>query len=315
MERALGDGAVAEERHAPRRRRRGAAPRSPRRRRSAGRRRRCRWRRRSRAFGSAMCIEPPRPRLVPWSLRHQLGEHPERVEALGQAVAVAAVGRGDDVGRRAAASTRRRPPPPGRSTGGRSRAPRRRGRAAATRSSNPRITQHPPVHLERGRPREPDGMARRSRPCIVLIGTRQEATMTDQIEIPESFPGPGDVAGKRVVITGASRGLGALLAHAFSRAGASVALVARTETRPQGGRRRPARAVARAQRRRDRRGLQRGGRRRHRGRVGRPRRLDLQRRHLADRRPARARPTRRSGARSSRSTSPARSSAPAPPPG
>ena len=53
--------------------------------------------------------------------------------------------------------------------------------------------------------------------------------MTDQIEIPESFPGPATVAGKRVVITGASRGLGALLAHAFSRAGARVALVARTE--------------------------------------------------------------------------------------
>jgi len=53
--------------------------------------------------------------------------------------------------------------------------------------------------------------------------------MIDQIEIPDSFPGPGVVAGKRVVITGASRGLGALLAHAFSRAGASVALVARTE--------------------------------------------------------------------------------------
>jgi NAD(P)-dependent dehydrogenase (short-subunit alcohol dehydrogenase family) len=52
---------------------------------------------------------------------------------------------------------------------------------------------------------------------------------TDQIEIPESFPDPGAVAGKRVVITGASRGLGALLAHAFSGAGASVALVARTE--------------------------------------------------------------------------------------
>ena len=53
--------------------------------------------------------------------------------------------------------------------------------------------------------------------------------MTDQIEIPESFPGPGAVGDKRVVITGASRGLGALLAHAFSAAGARVALVARTE--------------------------------------------------------------------------------------
>ena len=53
--------------------------------------------------------------------------------------------------------------------------------------------------------------------------------MSDQIEIPASFPGPGAVASKRVVITGASRGLGTLLAHAFSQAGASVALVARTE--------------------------------------------------------------------------------------
>jgi NAD(P)-dependent dehydrogenase (short-subunit alcohol dehydrogenase family) len=53
--------------------------------------------------------------------------------------------------------------------------------------------------------------------------------MIDQIEIPESFPGTGAVSGKRVVLTGASRGLGALLAHAFSHGGASVALVARTE--------------------------------------------------------------------------------------
>jgi NAD(P)-dependent dehydrogenase (short-subunit alcohol dehydrogenase family) len=53
--------------------------------------------------------------------------------------------------------------------------------------------------------------------------------MATEIEIPDAFPGPGTVAGKRVVVTGASRGLGALLAHAFSAAGASVALVARTE--------------------------------------------------------------------------------------
>ena len=39
-----------------------------------------------------------------------------------------------------------------------------------------------------------------------------------------------DLTGKRVVITGAGRGLGRLLAHAFSQAGARVALVARTET-------------------------------------------------------------------------------------
>ena len=53
--------------------------------------------------------------------------------------------------------------------------------------------------------------------------------MSDQIHIPDSFPAPGAVAGKRIVITGASRGLGKLLAHAFSDAGALVTLVARTE--------------------------------------------------------------------------------------
>lgn len=54
--------------------------------------------------------------------------------------------------------------------------------------------------------------------------------MTGQIEIPRSFPSGADVTGKRVVITGASRGLGRLLAHAFSAAGARVTLVARTAT-------------------------------------------------------------------------------------
>ncbi len=53
--------------------------------------------------------------------------------------------------------------------------------------------------------------------------------MAERIEIPDVFPGVGDVSGKRVVLTGAGRGLGELIAHAFSRAGAKVALVARTE--------------------------------------------------------------------------------------
>ena len=53
--------------------------------------------------------------------------------------------------------------------------------------------------------------------------------MTASIDIPGSFPDPGAVRGKRVVITGAGRGLGSVLAHAFSDAGACVALVARTE--------------------------------------------------------------------------------------
>jgi 3-oxoacyl-[acyl-carrier protein] reductase len=54
--------------------------------------------------------------------------------------------------------------------------------------------------------------------------------MAQQIEIPETFPVAGDVEGKRVVLTGAGRGLGRLLAHAFSQAGARVALVARTRS-------------------------------------------------------------------------------------
>ncbi len=53
--------------------------------------------------------------------------------------------------------------------------------------------------------------------------------MTQPIDIPDTFAEPSSVAGKRVVITGAGRGLGSVLAHAFSRSGARVALVARTE--------------------------------------------------------------------------------------
>lgn len=52
--------------------------------------------------------------------------------------------------------------------------------------------------------------------------------MAEQIDIPARFPDGGDVAGRRVVLTGAGRGLGRLLAHAFSAGGASVALVSRT---------------------------------------------------------------------------------------
>jgi NAD(P)-dependent dehydrogenase (short-subunit alcohol dehydrogenase family) len=52
----------------------------------------------------------------------------------------------------------------------------------------------------------------------------------NEIDIPTTFPSAGGVTGKRVVLTGAGRGLGAVLAHAFSFAGASVALVSRTES-------------------------------------------------------------------------------------
>ena len=50
----------------------------------------------------------------------------------------------------------------------------------------------------------------------------------DEIVIPGEFLNPGDVKGRRVVITGASRGLGRVLAHAFSQAGATLAVVSRT---------------------------------------------------------------------------------------
>ena len=46
--------------------------------------------------------------------------------------------------------------------------------------------------------------------------------------IPDEFPRTGDVTGSRVVITGASRGLGRTLAFAFARAGARLMLVSRS---------------------------------------------------------------------------------------
>ena len=45
----------------------------------------------------------------------------------------------------------------------------------------------------------------------------------------DSFPWHADVAGRRVVITGAGRGLGRVLAIAFDAAGARLALVARSK--------------------------------------------------------------------------------------
>jgi NAD(P)-dependent dehydrogenase (short-subunit alcohol dehydrogenase family) len=50
-----------------------------------------------------------------------------------------------------------------------------------------------------------------------------------EMVVPDEFPGSGDVKGRRVVITGASRGLGRVLAHAFCQSGAILALVSRTE--------------------------------------------------------------------------------------
>ncbi len=49
----------------------------------------------------------------------------------------------------------------------------------------------------------------------------------DEIRVPFEFPSPGDVRGKRILVTGASRGLGLLIATALSRSGAFVGLVGR----------------------------------------------------------------------------------------
>ena len=46
--------------------------------------------------------------------------------------------------------------------------------------------------------------------------------------MPASYPTPGDVEGRRVLVTGAGRGLGSVIAAGFSHAGARVALVSRT---------------------------------------------------------------------------------------
>jgi NAD(P)-dependent dehydrogenase (short-subunit alcohol dehydrogenase family) len=53
----------------------------------------------------------------------------------------------------------------------------------------------------------------------------------EEIPVPDDFPTLVDVAGCRVVVTGATRGLGRLLAFAFARCGATVGLVARDEER------------------------------------------------------------------------------------
>lgn len=47
------------------------------------------------------------------------------------------------------------------------------------------------------------------------------------MRIPDSFPSPADVTNLRVVVTGASKGLGSVVASAFHAAGARVGLVAR----------------------------------------------------------------------------------------
>ena len=94
---------------------------------------------------------------------HQLGEHPERVQPLGQAVAVAAMGRGDDVG------GPERPAGPHRGRLLPDRQVDEPGHLArSVQRGHPLLEppdhQHPPVHLEQV-------VGGSHRPCIVLVGT------------------------------------------------------------------------------------------------------------------------------------------------
>ena len=114
--------------------------------------------------GSAMCIEPPRPRFVPCSFAHQLGEHPGGSRPFARQwpwprwvdVMTSSARRGQQAPTAAASWPIDRCTKPGTS-------PSRY--SAATRCSNPRMTQHPPVHLDEVGVREHE-------PCIVTVGTR-----------------------------------------------------------------------------------------------------------------------------------------------
>jgi hypothetical protein len=182
------------------------------------------------SVGSAMCMEPPRPRLVPWSLPISSANIPSGSSPLAKQWPWP---------RWVEVMTSAGPQRPARAHGRRLLPDREVHEAGdlavAIEGGHPLFEaadqQHPAVHLDEVVPRECGrrGWVEWSRTVYCTGRYKKGRAMIDQIEIPESFPSPGAVSGKRVVITGASRGLGALLAHAFSHAGASVALVARTE--------------------------------------------------------------------------------------
>ena len=130
--------------------------------------------------GSAMCIEPPRPRFVPASLRHQLGEHPGRVETLRQAVAVTAMRRRDHVGRAER---------PARAHGRRLLPDRQvheaRDLAVAVQRRHPLLEpadhEHASMHLDEV------GVTEHER-CIVLTGTNQGARCPNRSTSPCPSP-------------------------------------------------------------------------------------------------------------------------------
>ena len=220
---------------------------------------------------------------------HQLGEHAHGIQALGQAVAVAAVGGGDDV-----VGAQRPARADGRRLLADGEVDEAGDQAVAVELGDPLLEaadqHHAALHLQQvGR-----GSTERLADAVTIVYCtdryKREADVRRRSRSPTSFPTAGEVAGKRVVITGAGRGLGHAARPRLLRGRRAVALVARTErdlkavaeTLPG-----PSlvlsgdvtdedfnEAVADAAV----------------ARVGWPRRLDLQRRHLAGRgRPARDR--------------------------
>ena len=150
-------------------------------------------------------------------LAHQLGEHPGRVQALGQAVAVAAVGRGDDVGG---------PKRPARADGRRLLPDREVDEAGdlavAVERGHPLLEaadqQHPAVHLEEvGRREARSGQKGRRSSNVYCTGRyNMRKAMTEPDRDPRVVPRPrrglGEAGGDHRRQPRPRR----LLAHAFS---------------------------------------------------------------------------------------------------
>ena len=68
--------------------------------------------------------------------------------------------------------------------------------------------------------------------------SRWKVAMAERIEIPDDVPPTGGRDGRRVVITGGGRGLGEVIAHAFSSRRGEGGARRADRTRPQGRRRR-----------------------------------------------------------------------------
>ena len=255
VEGAVRDRAVAEERDRDACRRAAAAPRSRRPPRSADRHRRSRWRRRCRSSGSAMCIDPPRPRLVPSSLPISSANIPSGSRPFARqwpwprcvdVITSVAAERPARADRRCLLPDRE--------------VHEARHLAVAVQRGHPLLEpadhEHPPLHLDEV------GVAEHEL-CIVLTGTirgrraggagRSRNAMAEQIDIPASFAGAADVTGKRVVITGAEPRTRPAARARVLPGGARGRARGAHRDRPQGVAEELPGTIARAQRRRDRR--------------------------------------------------------------